>query len=86
MSAEQINAASEFFLIAYMIIVTVGAWAFGWISCCRHYRFNTRKRRRTTRVAKVYQTPKTLPSSAMPNVKQATVYTISRRNHGYQAR
>lgn len=102
MSQEQLNAVADITssMYALFICILVAMIAFSVILCsvswARGYKAGRRDARNGHRSTpahlKPYRTPNTLPSKAMPNVKQPTAYTISRtyttnrRNNAYQVR
>ncbi len=84
MLVEQINGLAVLLYTIYLLAVVIATWCLAY----RRGRNDEReayRRKHAIRAARVYKTPRTIPSSALPKVKQGTVYTI-RRNHGYQAR
>ena len=78
MSAEQIRAITELFLVIYMLVVTLGAWTFGHIHERKSRERHVSHRRSRVKYIKSYEIPKALPARPVRATRR-----INRRNREY---
>ena len=83
MLIEQINGFTALVYCLVFLFVAFVVWCLGLLTGYERGLEDGRKYRKPTKPIRTYKTPKVLPSSAMPKVKQATAYTIKRRNRAY---